>query len=204
MKNNDLFYSIRIVIDSKSLINNNIDDEELDKYQPNINNILLNDDNFMNKNVKNEIKKIKSVKLALSFHKWIPDIILDKINDNLFMKKVKLPVGKHYYKFVINDNLWICDSSKPVEIDDDKNVNNLLDLNNINTLKINNLILLRCYINCLREKFYNKKSEIFLQKNNDLFYSIRMIINSKSLINNNIDEEELNKYKLNISKNTSL
>ena len=191
----------------KRVINMEKDDPNL-RYQEivfefNINNILLDENNHMNKKILNGIDNIKSVKLALSFHKWIPDINLDKINDNLFMKKVSLPVGKHYYKYVINDNLWICDSSKPVEVDEDKNVNNLLDLNNINTLKINNLVLLRCYLNCIREKFYNKKTEIFLQKNNDLFYAIRMVIGSKSLINNNIDEEEVNKYKLNINTNDS-
>ena len=192
----------------KKVLNMEKDDPNL-RYQEvvfefNISNILLNDNNYMNKNIKAEINNIRNVKLALSFHKWIPDVVLDKINDNLYIKKVKLPVGKHYYKFVVNDNLWLCDPSKPVEIDDDKNMNNLLDLNNINTLKIHNLFLFRCYINCLREKFYNKKSEIFLQKNNDLFYSIRMIKDSKSLINNNIDEEEIAKYKYNTNPNPSL
>ena len=191
----------------KKVLNMEEDDPNL-RYQEivfefNINNILLNDNNYMDKNKKNEINNIKSVRLALSFHKWIPDIILDKINDNLYMKKVELPVGKHYYKFVINDNLWLCDPSKPVEIDVDKNMNNLLDLNNINTLNIHNLILFRCYLNSIREKFYNKKSEIFLQKNNDLFYAIRMVIDSKSLINNNIDDEEITKYKANININNT-
>ena len=187
----------------KKVINMEKDDPNL-RYQEvffelDINNILVN----MNKNIRNDINNIKSVKLALSFHKWIPDITLDKINDNLFMKKVKLPVGKHYYKFVINDSLWVCDSSKQVEIDDNKNMNNLLDLNNINALKIHNLTLLRCYLNCIKEKFYNKKSEIFLMKSNDLFYSIRMIIDSKSLINNNIDDEEINKFQPSINNNSS-
>ena len=187
----------------KKVINMERDDPNL-RYQEvvfelDINNILLN----MNKNIKNDINNIKSVKLALSFHKWIPDITLDKINDSLYMKKVKLPVGKHYYKFVINDNLWVCDSSKQVEIDENKNMNNLLDLNNINTLKIHNLTLLRCYLNCIKEKFYNKKSETFLMKSNDLFYSIRMIIDSKTLINNNIDDEEINKFQPNINNTSS-
>ena len=191
----------------KKVINMEKDDPNL-RYQEvvfelNTNNILLNENNYINKNLKKNIINIINVKLALSFHKWIPDVVLDKINDNLFMKKVKLPVGKHYYKFVINDNLWVCDSSKQIEIDDDKNMNNLLDLNNINIMKIQNLTLLRCYLNCLREKFYNKKSEIFLMKSNDLFYSIRIIIDTKSLINNNIDNEEINKYQFNINDNSN-
>ena len=202
------FENNKIRNEIKKVLNMEKDDPNL-RYQEvifelNINNILLKENNHKNKNIIKDFDNINNVKLALSFHKWIPDVILDKIADNLYMKKVKLPVGKHYYKYVINDNLWVCDSSKQVEIDDDKNMNNLLDLNNINTLKIHNLYLLRCYLNCIKEKFYNKKSEIFLMKNNDLFYSIRMVIDSKSLINNNIDDEELDKYQPNVNNSESL
>ena len=190
----------------KKVINIKNDDPNL-RYQDvifelNIDNVLLNDNNYMNQNKNNIFKDIKTVKLALSFHKWIPDVILDKIGDNVFMKKIQLPVGKHYYKYVINDNLWVCDSSKPVEVDDSKNMNNLLDLNNINFITIQNLTLLRCYLNALREKFNDKKSEIFLQKNNGLFCVIRMVIDTKSLINNHIDDDILEKYKNNLNNSS--
>ena len=165
-------------------------------FEFNTNNILLNDENnHINININN----IKSVKLALSYHNWKPDIELEKMNKNLFMTKIKLPNGRHYYKYVIEDNLWICDSTKPVEVDKSKNMNNYLNLNIINNIAISDITLLRCYINNIREKFYNKKSEIFLQNNNDLFCIIRMITDSKSLINNNIDDDIVNEYKNNLS-----
>jgi hypothetical protein len=128
---------------------------------------------------------------------------MEKINKNLFMAKVKLPIGKHYYKYVIDDNIWICDSSKPMEFDENNNINNILDLNNLNTIKINDITLLRCFLNSIREKYYHKASEIFLQKNHDLLCSIRMITDSKSLINNNIDDKIVKdiKNKLKINNN---
>ena len=163
-------------------------------------NILLNE---TNNNLNIDVNNINSVKLALSFHKWKPDIFLEKINKNLFMIKIQLPIGKHYYKYVIDDKFWICDSSKPVEIDESKNINNILDLNYINTIQIPDITLLRCYVNSIREKFNDKKSEIFIQKNNDLLCMIRMMIDSKSLINNNIEDSVVNNYKNNMNYNPS-
>ena len=176
------------------------ENEQNEQYQEIIfelhtSNINLNEDNYSNKNIYIDINNIKSVKLALSFHKWKPDITLEKINKNLFMTKIKLPLGKHYYKYVLDEHYWICDASKPVEIDEDKNINNILDLNNFNDISLSDITLLRCYLNSLREKFDNKKSEIFLQKNNDLLCVIRMITESKSLINNNIDDNVVEEYK---------
>ena len=166
-------------------------------------NIVLNEANFPNKSINPNIdtSKINNVKLALSYHDWNPDITMEKINKYLFMAKVKLPIGKHYYKYVIDDNLWLCDSSKPMEFDENNNINNILDLNNINTIKVHDIILLRCFLNSIREKYYHKTSEIFLQKSHDLLCAIRMITNSKSLINNNIDDKIVkvikNKMKIN-------
>ena len=166
-----------------------------------INNIILNDTNN-NLNLNIDINNIKNVKIALSFHKWKPDIIMEQINKNLFMAKIKLPAGKHYYKYVIDDNLWICDSSKPMEIDKSQNMNNVLELNtlnNINSIKLSDITLLRAYINNIREKFINKNTEIFLQKNNDLFCVIRMQTDSKPLINDLIKDNIINEYKNNLT-----
>ena len=187
----------------KNVIKNVINLKENDpnqKYQEAIfefhtSNIILNDKNI---NLNIDINNIKNVKLALSFHKWKPDIIMEKINKNLFMTKINLPTGRHYYKYVIDDNFWVCDSNKPVEVDKSQNMNNLLDLNIINYMPLNDITLLRCYINSIREKFYNQKSEIFLQKNSDLFCVIRMLTESKSLINNNIEDNVVNEYRNNL------
>ena len=178
------------------------DNDNSQKYQEvifelNINKIILNE---RSKKINIDVNNIKNVKLALSFHKWKPDIIMEKINKNLFMIKISLPEGKHYYKYVINDDLWVCDSNKPVEVDKDQNMNNVLNINIINSITINDITLLRCYMNFIRDKFVNKTSEIFLQKNNDLLCVIRMITNSKSLINNNIEDKEINGYKNSLMK----
>ena len=192
-------YKIKNLIKTTINIKENDPEKQFEEviFEFNTNNILINDINKKN-NLDININDIKNVKLALSFHKWKPDITLEKINKNLFMTKIKLPTGKHYYKYVIDGNLWVCDSTKPVEVDENKNMNNLLDLNVINSVPISDITLLRCYINCIREKFYNKKSEIFLQKNNDLLCVIRMITDSKSLINNNIEDDIINEYKNNL------
>jgi hypothetical protein len=123
-------------------------------FELHISNLVLNETNFSNKNINPNIdaSKINDVKLALSYHGWKPDISMEKINKYLFKAKVKLPIGKHYYKYVIDDNLWICDSSKPMEYDENNNINNILDLNNLNTIKVNDITLLRCYLNSIREK----------------------------------------------------
>ena len=191
-------YKIKNLIKKVINIKENNPDNQFQEviFELNTNNIILNEEN---NNIKININNIKSVKLALSYHNWKPDIELEKLNKNLFMTKVKLPQGKHYYKYVIEDNLWVCDSTKPAEVDKSKNMNNFLNLNVINNIVISDITLLRCYINNIREKFYNKKSEIFLQKNNDLFCLIRMITNSKSLINNNIEDDIVNEYKNNLA-----
>ena len=162
-------------------------------------NIILSEKKYSNKNIY--LDDINNVKLSLSFHKWEPDIIMEKINNDLFIAKIKLPIGKHNYKYLIDDNLWICDSSKPIETDENYNMNNILDLSNINTISMTDISLLRCYLNSIREKYYNKTSEIFIQKNNDLLCIIRMITDSKSLINNSIDDNIIEDYKNNLKYN---
>jgi len=191
----------------KKVINlkNNIQNKEYEEivFELHISNIVLNNSNFPNKiiNQKIDINKINDVKLALSYHNWKPDINMEKINKNFFMAKVKLPIGKHYYKYVIDDNIWICDTSKPMEFDENNNINNILDLNNLNTIKIQDITLLRCFLNSIREKYYHKTSEIFLQKSYDLLCVIRMLSDSKSLINNNLDDKFYNHYYENRTKN---
>ena len=192
-ENNKIKNIIKKVINIK----NNDPNKQLQDviFELHTSNIILNESD---KNINIDLNNINSVKLALSYHKWKPDIFLDKINKSLFMIKVKLPIGKHFYKYVIDEKLWVCDSSKPVEIDEGKNMNNILNLNYINSLQVPDITLLRCYINSIREKFKNKNSEIFLQRNNDLLCIIRMMIDSKSLINNNIDDNIVNEYKNNM------
>ena len=194
----------------KKVINlkNNVQSKQYEEiiFELHASNIILNEKNSLNKNINStieDISKINNVKLALSFHDWKPNIAMEKINEYLFMAKVKLPIGKHYYKYVIDDNIWICDSSKPMEFDENNNINNILDLNNLNTLKLHDITLLRSYLNSIREKYYHKTSEIFLQKSSDLLCVIRMLTDSKSLINNNIDDKIVKDFKNKLKVNSN-
>ena len=67
-------------------------------------------------NLKNygNLKNIKRVRLALNTHDWRPDVELTKIKEDLFMTKIRLPIGKYYYKYVINEDKWGFDEAQPI------------------------------------------------------------------------------------------
>ena len=142
------------------------------------------------KNYKN-IKYINNVKLALNFHDWQPDVELTKIKDNLFMTKIRLPKGKYYYKYVINDEIWCYDETQPIEKDNNDNINNVIDLRNHNKVIVPNLLLFRQELNNIKSFFKNKNSEIYIQKNTDLISIIRVIADYNSLINKSIEDHDI-------------
>ena len=156
---------------------------------------------FNVKEQRNFKYKIDNIKLALSFHDWEPDILMKRKNKDKFTAKVKLPIGKHYYKYLLNDKLWTCDFSKQIEIDQNNNMNNVLDLTFIENIQIPDLKLLRCYINTIRENLKNKNTETYINQSNDLLCVMRILTEKNSLINENIEisSDIIAKYK-NIKK----
>ena len=142
------------------------------------------------KNYKN-LKYIRSVKLALNFHDWNPDVELTKIKEELFMTKIRLPIGKYYYKYVINDEIWGYDETQPIEKDNNDNINNVIDLRNHNKIIAPNFELYRKELNDIKTFFKNKSSEIYIQKSNDLISIIRVIADYNSLINQSIEDHDI-------------
>ena len=142
------------------------------------------------KNYKN-IKYINDVKLALNSHDWQPDVEMTKIKENLFMTKIRLPKGKYYYKYVINDDVWGYDETQPIEKDNDNNINNVIDLRNHNKVIAPNLLLFRQELNNIKNFFRNKNSEIYIHKNSDLITVIRVIADYNSLINKSIEDHDI-------------
>ena len=142
------------------------------------------------KNFRN-IKNIKSVKLALNYHDWRPDVELTKIKEDLFMTKIRLPIGKYYYKYVINEEIWGYDEAQPIEKDNNDNINNVIDLTNHNKIMASNLQLYIQELNNIRTSFKNKNSEIYIQKQEDLVCIIRVLADYNSLINNSIEDHDI-------------
>jgi hypothetical protein len=134
MKSNDLFYSIRMIIDSKTLINNNIDDEEINKFQPNINNTSsyqISNNNLPNNNINYNLTNTNSDSINLSYANLIPDDLnlyegyavitsptYNIIDDNTGKGEVIIP-GKI-------DSI-ICSFSSNKEEEEDYDMNNILD-----------------------------------------------------------------------------
>ena len=143
----------------------------------------------------NNLNYIHNVKLALNFRDWKPDIGLTKIKEDLFMTKIRLPLGKYYYKYVINDEIWGYDETQPIEKDNNGNINNVIDLRNHNKIIVPNIQLYRQELNKLNTFFKNKKSEIYVQKSDDLFCIIRVIADYNSLINKSIVDNDILDWK---------
>ena len=144
-----------------------------------------------NRKIYENIKNIKSVKLALNNHDWRPDIELTKIKEDLFMTKIRLSIGKYYYKYVINDEIWGHDETQPIEKDNNGNINNVIDLTNHNKIIIQNLKMYLKEINNIRTFFKNKNSEIYVQKKDDLICIIRVLADYNSLINKSISDHDI-------------
>ena len=123
----------------------------------------------------------KNVKLALSSHGWKPDILLKKINDNLFTVKLKLPCGRYHYRYLINDKIYTYDSSQPFEYDLNKKIMNVLDLCSDNKIFTHDLKLLRRDINSIRNYLKNMKTQVFIRSDQDIICIIKMIIDGKKI-----------------------
>ena len=145
---------------------------------------------------------IYSVHLALNIFDFNPDIELTKIKNNLYMTKIRLPPGKYYYQYVINNNIWTYDNTQPIEEDDNSVKYNVIDLRNQNKIIIPDIKLYRKELNKIRNYFKSKQSEIYIQKNQDMYGIIRLITESKSLVNNNIEEKKVLKYKNKLTYST--
>jgi glycosidase len=75
--------------------------------------------------------KIQADKVALagSFNGWKTDKdFLKKDENGIWRIKKELPEGEHFYKFVINDSLWVSDPSNPQKSQDGWN-NSVLTIN---------------------------------------------------------------------------
>lgn len=121
----------------------------------------------------------RSVRLALSSNDWRPDINLTRINNNLFTARVRLHKGKYYYKYVLDNNIWIHDKTQPMEIDKDNNINNVIDICDDTKLLANDLKLIRRDLNLIRDEFKGKESEVYVKRDNDLMCVIRMLKDQK-------------------------
>ena len=148
-----------------------------------------------NKNLGNICGNIYSVDLALNIFNYKPNIKLTRIKKNLYMVKTRLPPGKYYYQFVINENIWVYDNTQPMEEDENGILYNVIDLRSQNKMIIPDIKLFRKEINNVRNYFKNKKSEIYVQKNKDMIGVVRVVTETKSLINNNLDENKVLKIK---------
>ena len=148
-----------------------------------------------NQNLRNICSGIYSVDLALNLFDFKPNIRLTRIKKNLYMVKTRLPPGKYYYQFVINENIWVYDNTQLLEEDENGIVYNVIDLRSQNKIIIPDIKLFRKEINNVRNYFKNKQSEIYIQKNKDMISVIRMVTETKSLINNNLDENKVLKCK---------
>ena len=144
-------------------------------------------------NIKNynNIKYIRNVKLALNFNDWRPNVELTKIKEDLFMTKIRLPLGKYYYKYVINDDVWGYDETQPIERDNNGNINNVIDLRNHNKIISPNLKLYKQELNNIKSFFKDKNSEIYIQKNNNMVSIIRLVADYNSLINKSIEDHDI-------------
>ena len=138
-----------------------------------------------------DYNSIYSVHLALDIFNYEPKIELTKITNKLYTTKTRLPRGKYFYQYVINNNIWTYDNTQPTEEDDNGIIYNIIDLRTQNKIIIPDIKLLRREINNIRNFFKNKDSEIYIQKNQNMYGIIRMSIDSKSLINNNINENKV-------------
>lgn len=131
-------------------------------------------------NLKNQQHSSSNVRLALSSRGWKPDIILPKISDKVFSITLQLNIGEvYYYKYVLDNNIWIYDISKENIRDNSGNVNNILDLREESKFKYNltDLKLVRREINSIRnslDEHDETKLQFFLHRDRDLICILRM------------------------------
>ena len=75
--------------------------------------------------------------------------------------------------------------------DNKGNINNIIDWRNQNKIIIPDIKIYRKELNFIKNFFKDKQSEIFIQKSNDIICIIRLIVESKSLINRNIEDKDI-------------
>lgn len=120
-------------------------------------------------------KNVKLVRLALSSNNWDPRIILTKIKENLFSVSLVLPKGLYYYKYVLDNNNWICDTTKDTVKDSTGNINNVLELRDDVKFSMPDLKMLRRELNKMREDINSRdRNEIFIHRDRDLICFFRM------------------------------
>ena len=139
----------------------------------------------------NDINKINTIHLALNCYDYNPNIELTKITNNLYMTKISIPPGKYYYQYLINNEIWTYDNTQSMVEDDNGIIYNTIDLRSQNKINIPDLKVYRKELNKIRNFFIDKKSEIYIQKNEDMFGIVRIITENKSLINNNITQNDI-------------
>lgn len=150
------------------------------------------------------------ISLAISSNNWKPDIMLEKISNNLWRTNVQLKEGVYEYKYIIDNNTWTHDKTKPTIKDKSNNINNQISIG-VNTSKGGNmgiinvtsnisnssaitshefytnqkdLKLIRREMNYMR-RFINEKSnaelsEFFIHKDRDVLFIYRSLNNSNS------------------------
>lgn len=70
-------------------------------------------------------KEANRVMLAGSFNNWMPDNLPMQKTDSGWIAKVKLGIGKYWYKFIVDDN-WIIDADNGLqESDGEGNINSV-------------------------------------------------------------------------------
>lgn len=67
-----------------------------------------------------------SVYMTGSFSNWKMRFLLQKDTDGNFATTLSLPRGRHFFKFIV-DNDWLCSPDYVTELDDSNNLNNVID-----------------------------------------------------------------------------
>ena len=150
----------------------------------------------------NNYNSINSIHIAINIYDYEPKIELTKITNNLYMTKISIPPGKYYFQYLINNEIWTYDNTQPMVEDENGIIYNTIDLRNQNKIIIPDFEIYKRELNKVRNYFTDKKSEIYFQKNQDMCGIIRMIMDDRTLINNNIEKNKIESFKNILSEDT--
>jgi glycogen debranching enzyme len=172
------FYSL---VDNEDSLLPAMPSEKNEKVEKSGNGKLTTREHTFELNLKNQQHpKTLNVRLALSSRGWKPDIILPKIGDKVYSITLQLNIGEvYYYKYVLDNNIWIHDNSKENIMDNSGNINNILDLREESKFMYNltDLKLVRREINNIRnslDKYDETKLQFYLHRDRDLICIFRM------------------------------
>jgi len=118
----------------------------------------------------------KSVKIAISALNWATNVYLDKFN-NYFSKKLTIPKGVHYYKYIIDDHNWVCDNTKEKVKDKNGHENNVVRVGideHPHSKIYPDLKVIRNEINLIRKLTADRNNEYYLHQENDCFAIFRL------------------------------